>query len=314
MNQINLYKKIYNFMNILTIVSALLLFFCFCYSFDVENSYLNDSPLTLMFFISYGLGAIISLSSVLTQSEFDVVTTHNGIHGRAKSYYTATTVASILTGAIGFFISHESKINQNMLIAAAGLLSFGIFQLMLSSKSGYRPKTFKLIFLFASIAFPVEIVFASISDYSHHINSIENTLMSIFSISFLLYILYEAKRICTGAHSAWHFASMTFTCMSGFVISSAYLFAFLFDIIKDGSHFYPMLAILAASAFIGVELKHFIYTAKTQNSTDWQKQQKEKLLTRQFKAESSESSEITANADAEFHSPTQEKSETTTEE
>ena len=280
MNQIKLYKKIYNFMNILTAIAGILLFFCFCYSFDAENNYLIDSALTWIFYAVYIIGAIVSFASLLTQSEFEVITTPNGIHGRAKSYYTATNVASILTGAIGFFMTHQPQVVKSIFGAAAGLVAFGVFQLMLTSKSGYKSKTFKLILLFASVSLPVSLIFANLSDYNHHINSIENTLTVFFAVSFMLYILYEAKRIAYGFHSGWHFTSMLLTFMSGIVISSAYLFAFLFDIIKDGSRFYPMLMIMAVSGFIGVELKHFMYTARATSSEEFKIKKSEKLTTK----------------------------------
>jgi hypothetical protein len=276
MNPLKLFKKIYNLINILTPVAALLMFFCFCFSYDLENGYLIESPLTLIFYITYGACAVISLISILTQSEFEVISTPNGIHGRAKSYYTASNVASILIGALGFFMTHSPLIEKSILVASIGLISFGLFQLMLTSKSGYKFNIFKVIFLFVSIAMPVELVFGNNLDYNHHINSTINIFTVFFAVSFLLYILTEAKRICNGVHTHWHLPTMLLTFATGMVVSGAYLFAFLFDIIKDGSYFYQMLMIMAVSAFIAIELKHFMYVAKTKSITEWTEEQNRK--------------------------------------
>ena len=276
MNPLKLFKKIYNLINILTIIAAILLFCCFCFSYDASNGYLENGPLTLMFFILYGACAVISLVSILTQSEFEIITTPNGIHGRAKSYYTASNVASILTGALGFFMTHSPSTRESIFIASIGLISFGLFQLMLTSKSGYKFNLLKVAFLFVSIAMPVEIVFGNNLDYNHHINSTINILTVFFAVSFLLYILTEAKRICNGAHTHWHLPAMLLTFTTGATLSGAYLFAFLFEIIKDSSYFYQMLMIMAVSAFIAIELKHFMYVAKTKSITEWTEEQNRK--------------------------------------
>ena len=276
MNPLKLFKKIYNLINILTPIAAFLLFFCFCFSYDFAGGYLVESHLTSIFYITYAVCAIISLISILAQSEFEIITTPNGIHGRAKSYYTASNVASILIGALGFFMSHSPLTRDSIYIASIGLISFGLFQLMLTSKSGYKFNILKMVFLFASIAMPVELVFGNNLDYNHHINSTINIFTVFFAVSFLLYILTEAKRICNGAHTHWHLPAMLLTFTTGIVVSSAYFFAFLFDIIKDGSYFYQMLMIMAASAFVAIELKHFMYVAKTKSITEWAEEQRRK--------------------------------------
>ena len=121
------------------------------------------------------------------------------------------------------------------------------------------------VFLFFSIAFPLSVGIGNSRNYYHHINSIENVLTVLFCISFLIYVLYEAKRICTGHHSELHFPSMLLTYISGMTLSVSYVFFFMIQNAAEGQRFYQMIMIFAISIHMLFELNRFIATATPQS-------------------------------------------------
>ena len=269
MNSIKSFKKVYNIANVITIAVVLLLLLCFAFSFDTDNGYLNKTPLSFLFMVTYLAGIIISVLTIFIPSEFEVLKSSNTIEGMAKSYYTAACIACILFGGLGTFLTNDVLDSHTTMVAGLGLMFFGIFILLMLVMDGYTFKFPKLIFLFLSISLPVILSLGNTKNYVHHINSTENILCVFFSISFLLYILNEARRICLGYHSNWHFASMLLTYITGLSLSGSYVIAFIFNSVKEGYRFYQMLIILIVSIFMGIELKHFLYTVEPQSKIKW---------------------------------------------
>lgn len=257
MNPITLFKKSYKAVAIITAIAFLLLLLCFMFSFDAENGYLSNGILTTLFFIVYAVGAIISLLSLLIPSEFDIIETPDTLNTRAKSCYTMATAAAVLVGGLSIFLSESVSNPKNLLFSGIGIIYFGIYMISVV-KTGYEFNIFKLVFLFFSIATPIVIALGNNTNYYHHINSTENTLSVLFSISFLMFVLQEAKRICTHHHSGWHFVSMLLTCMSGLSLSGAYITAYVFDVVNEGYRFYQMLIIFIISAAVAFKLHRFI--------------------------------------------------------
>ena len=105
---------------------------------------------------------------------------------------------------------------------------------------------------------------------NRHSNSVENLLTSIFAISFLIYILYEGKRIFTGEHSRWHFASMLLALHTGLTLSVSYFMAYGFGAVDERSRFRQIVLILIISLFIETELVRFITQAESHTKEEWE--------------------------------------------
>ncbi len=259
MNTVNLFKKSYKILAIITAAALLLLFICFLFSFDADNGYLVNGVLSTAFFVVYIAGVILAMASMLIPSEFDILETPDSLNSSSKPFYVAGTLASLFIGAFSFSLVSSVADAQMLLLSGAGLISFGIYLLFILV-NGYKYNVLKLVFLFGAIASPVAIGLGNSKNYTHHINSIENTLTVFFAISFLLYILYEAKRVVTGRHSGWHFTSMLLTLLTGLSLSGAYLMAYILGFVKEGHRFYQAMIIFAISLFMAFELNRFLST------------------------------------------------------
>ena len=260
MQSLDLYKKSYKIINIITITSTLLLLFAFAFSFDTNSGYLLPGPLTTLFFVSYIIGVIVSFSPVFFANEFEHLDTPNTIAYKSKMYYTVSAVSSTLFGILVFSLTHNVENVDTFIASGIGLVFFGLF-ITSTLLFGYDFNIVKIIFLFGSMAFPLSIGLGNNKNYYHHINSIENILTVLFCISFLIYILYEAKRICTGRHSELHFPAMLLTYMSGMSLSLAYVFAFLFQNVNEGYRFYQMIMIFSISIHMIFESNRFMASA-----------------------------------------------------
>lgn len=264
MNTLDLYKKVFKLMNALTVLATVLLFLCFTFSFDASNGYLVSGPSTTVFFIVYGAGVIVSVASIFLSNEFEYLKTPNETEHRSKMYFTASATACALFGALVFSLTSSVVDAQSFVLSGIGLLCFGLY-VAFTIFLGYKFNVIKLVFLFFSIAFPVSVGIGNSRNYYHHINSIENVLTVLFCISFLIYILYEAKRICTGRHSELHFPAMLLTSMSGITLSVSYVFFFMLNGTAEGQRFYQMIMIFAISLHILFEMNRFIATAAPQS-------------------------------------------------
>ena len=258
MNPSTLFKKNYKIMNIVTAVLVALLLLCFVFSFDAESGYLANGILTTVFFITYGIGAVVAFSAIFIPSEFETIITLNEITGKSRSRYTASGISIILAGVLNLFLTKNIAQSKSELLSALGLVAFGLYVILLLTKNGYEFSLVKSVLLFVSIAFPTMIALANNQNYNYHINSIENYLSVLFACSFLAYILQTIKRLCYNKHSNWHFATMLLTYMSGLSLSGAYVIAFLFNSVNEDNRFCQMIMILTVSIFVGIELNHFI--------------------------------------------------------
>ena len=112
-------------------------------------------------------------------------------------------------------------------------------------------------------------VFSNNTNYLRHMNSVENTLTTVFALSFMSYILYEAKRIHEGAHSRWHFGLMLLTFHSGFSFSISYIIAFLTKSVDEPQRFLQLIPMLLVSIFVGFEIIRFKNEAESHTQDEW---------------------------------------------
>ena len=257
MNQIDLFKKTYKIMSVITAVTVLLLLLCFMLSFDASSGYFSNSIFTVIFFAAYIVGILVSLSAIFIPSEFDLLDTPNEIGKNHRSYFVCSGIASILIGVFSLLLRNSVIDLKTILYASIGLISFGIYLIIVAVK-GAGFGIIKLLFLLFSILLPFSVGIGNNNNYYHHINSIENTLTVFFAIAFLAFILQEAKRIITGTHSNWHFVSMLLTYMSSLSVSVAYMIAFIFDSVNEGYRFYQMTMILLVGISVMLKINHFV--------------------------------------------------------
>jgi len=269
MEQIKRFQKIYKSVSIIALTLAILLLMCFRFEFEADNGYLGGGLLTVLFYVLYALGAIVCFSSILLPSEFEIITTPDEISGKStRRSSTIISIATILFGFLGFFLSDSPIKIGSVALSGLGVALFGAYFALLLSRKGRSFGLSKVIFLFASIIFPISITLGNNQNYFYYINSVENKLTALFGCSFLFYILQEAIRVCRAKHTAWHFTSMLLTCMSGFCLTVSYILAFAFELVKGGDRLYQMLLILAVSLLVGIELRSFVYTAESRPSQD----------------------------------------------
>ena len=277
MHTLELYKKAFKIMNAITVIATLLLILCFIFSFDANSGYLTSGPLTTSFFVVYGVGVIVSVASVFLSSEFDDLETPNELTQKSKLYYTIPAVTSILFGLLAFTLTASVEDSKMLLVSAIGLICFGVYCTLVIF-FGYSFNIIKAAFLFFSIIFPTSIGIGNSRNYHHHINSIENVFTVLFAISYLIYVLYEVRRLCTGKHSEFHFPAMLVTYMSGTSLSVAYILAFTMDKVKEGYRFYQMIMIFAISIHMVFELNRLIASARSKskyNKVELENQAKE---------------------------------------
>lgn len=259
MHLTKLFKKRYISMLAITAVVTLLLLLCFVFSFDAENGYFDRGALPIIFYVAYGAGAVISLLSLLIPSEFETLETPDVVDQKSKPFFLASAIATVLLGGLSFTMPQESTDLKITLGIGIGTICFGIY-VIYTSIVGYRYDLLKLVFLFFSMSLPVMLGLGNNSNYYRHLNSVENILTALFSISFLVYILFESRRVAHGRHSGWHFVSMLWMLMSGASLSIAYFVAFMLDKVTESYRFYQMLIILSISAFMAFESNRFVRT------------------------------------------------------
>lgn len=256
-------KNIYKGSIILTLTSTLLLILSFTLSFDKINGYFEGGALPILFWISFVLGIALSVVSVFLLPKKEIIKTDDFL-GKEKTSYMIFTAALALC-AIVFNISSTSKY---FTIAIIGVC-FLVLYMMLCSADGYKYSHFKLLCLLLSILFPILINMENGLIMHRHTNSVENLLTSIFAISYLIYILYEGKRLFYGEHSKWHFTSMLLASHVGLTLSTAYFAAYGFGGVDEHSRLKQFILILIICLFIETELLRFTIQAESHTKEEW---------------------------------------------
>ena len=242
---------------ILTSFSMIFLTLAFCLSFDAAEGYLTRGLFTDAFMVFLGIQIIVPFVCALAIPSGKVATTDNDLDRRAIP--TAIVgVVLVLISMLGIILN-DSHTADLTLIIASGSCCFGIYLLIMSVRGGYKFSLAKLICLYLSVLLPFGIHLGNNSNYLRHINSIENILTSIFSVSFLLYILYEAKRLYKGVHSRMHLLAMMLTFSTGLSFSAPYIVASIFGLTNDMIKMHEALIILFISIYVIIEQKRFVH-------------------------------------------------------
>jgi predicted Na+-dependent transporter len=193
-----------------------------------------------------------------------VIKTDNQIENQKIAY--AIFIVLLGVSSVGFNIFTITKYSSSAIL---GMCFFTLFVVVCFLKGGYKYSHSKLLLLLASILFPVFVTLENNLVMNRHSNSVENMLTSIFSIAFLIYILYEGKRVFSGEHSPWHFASMMLLAHTGLTLSVSYCIAYLLGSVNETSRLYQIVLIFAMSSFVEFELIRFVRNAKSHTKEEW---------------------------------------------
>ncbi len=236
---------------ILSFISCLTLILSFALSFDKTSGYFESgSALPIIAIICYSLGCIASFSPLLASRDIISVGSLNTFLKNEKNSFALLGTACILFGALGFLLNTGLRTNDLILyLLGIGAMSFGAYFLLLTGKNGYKKiKAAKILLLLLCAAFPVGVMFHGNSDYHRAMNSVENYLGTVFGISFLLFILYEGKRVTDEAHAPMHFASMLLLLFTGTSFPIAYIISFLIGSVNEELRLLQMIAMLLFAA------------------------------------------------------------------
>ena len=252
----------------ITIISAILLLFCFNSYFDAEAGYFTKGALPTIFGIFYIAGLILPLTITLMINKKQIIKTENKI-GNIKISFLILA-AALAVCAVSFNLILIDSVTIPLVI---GICSFAIYIILCSANNGYNASPLKILFVYLSAIIPISMIIYNSSDYTRHSNSVENTLTTVFGLSFMIYILYEAKRIHEGCHSRWHLGAMLLTLHTGATLSIAYIIAYFTKSVYEKPRFLQMITILFVTLIIGLELFRFLReaeftTKEEQNNTD----------------------------------------------
>lgn len=261
MNFNRLTKIIYIAVTSMTLCSTLALLLSFILSFDSINGYFDDGALPILFKVTFVLGIILSFASPFVFRKCDKI--KSGENSTSLSFAYAFFAACLALCSILFNIFTASKY---FTIATIGVCFFAFYVIMYAFKEGYKYSPLKPLLLLLSAIFPIIITIDNNSVIYRHSNSVENILTSVFGIAFLIYILYEGKRIFTGAHSKWHFTSMLLLSHVGTSLSVSYIVAYIFGSVNEKTRMYQMILIFIISIIGELKLISFIKSARAEQS------------------------------------------------
>ncbi len=232
---------------ILSFVSCLTLILSFALSFDKTSGYFESgSALPIIAIVCYSLGCIASFAPLLASRDVVSVGSLNTLLKNEKNGFALLGTVCILFGALGFLLNTGLKTNDLILyLLGLGTMSFGAYFLLLTGKNGYKKiKAAKILILLLCAAFPTGVMFHGNSDYHRAMNSVENYLSTVFGVAFLLFILYEGKRVTEEAHSPMHFASMLLLLFTGTSFPLAYTVSYLMESVNEEFRLLQVLAML----------------------------------------------------------------------
>ena len=263
MNFKKLTKTLYITVTVLTALSTLSLLASFMFAFDMTNGYFTNGFLPVIFKIVFILGTVLSLASAFAFDKHKIIKTDNTVKG--------WRILVILAAALVILsqIFNRFALNKHFAFAAVGICFFALYVFFCATRGGYTYSHFKLACLLLSVIFPVIMTINNDAALHRHSNSVENHLSAIFSIAFIMYILYEGNRLFTGSHSRWHFPSMLFLSHSGLSISLAYIIAYLSYDVNERIRFYQMILVLLISIVAEIQLWRFVKIAESRTKEEW---------------------------------------------
>jgi hypothetical protein len=257
--------KIFTYASVgLTTLSTLFLTVAFIRCFEFTEGYFTQGTSPILFSIFYFLGIATSFATALIINKKTIIYTTNDV-GAIQIPQMLAAIAIFVAVLVGFL-----KFTSIILIwSFYGAFAFAIYILICNAKNGYKSSSTKIILTYASALFPIITMLLNNSNYMRHVNSVENILFSVFSMAFMTYILYEAKRLYEGTHSRWHFFSMLITLHTGIPLAVAYILAHFKNNFDDSIRLHQMIIVLIICITISLELARLIGNASFYSKKEW---------------------------------------------
>lgn len=271
MNKIKVIKPYLIILIAITVLTSVFLSLAFFRSFDINTGFFIKGSIDVtVFFALYVLGFICCLAGALLFPKKTVTKSDDELSNSHKIIFALLGTLTILYGTISYFVSSEAYMLDTIpLIASVGIYGFGGYLLLISVMNGYKFSNFKLLCLILSIGLPAAMHITNNSNLAKPLGAPDNELVSIFATVFLIYIIYEGRRVHTGIHYRMHLVSASLVFFTGFATSSAYVLAFLSQKVYDESKFYQMIAVLLISLASLVELFRFSTHAVVHTEEEW---------------------------------------------
>ena len=142
--------------------------------------------------------------------------------------------------------------------SSLGAISFGAYLVLssLGKEQGYKPS--RLLFLCLSALLPIGVSLENFFNVYRPSNSAENTLSVCAAVAFMLYILYEAKRMVYGETGRLYLPSLLLAFFSGSVLSVSYVIAYTAGALNETARFKDMLILLLISVYFACLIFRFI--------------------------------------------------------
>lgn len=259
---------LFNASVVTTGVSTALLCISFIRSFDAQSGYFTEGIFPLAFNIFFVIQIVLALASFFALPRKAILATPDDASKRA-SLFALVGVTLVLFSTLGLVLNIQSSGTIDV-ISCIGSCGFGSYLLIIALKRSFELKTAKLVFLYSSILFPISSYMMNNSNYARHINSVENTLTIVFLVSFLLYLIYEGRRIVTGTHARLHFPVMLLTGSVGITLSVAYTIAYIADAVHEEYRLFDMLLILLICIYILIEAMRFFVEGRAHSKLEWE--------------------------------------------
>ena len=252
---------------ILTAIISIALALSFLTSFDSQSGYFKGGPLPMIF-------NVLSITQLALSLVCGFSLPKSFIYKTPDEIPKATGVALIGTALIllsTFNLLFENGMKSTVaLIGCIGICSFGIYLLALSLTKSHKYNPLKQILIYLSAFLTISIFSKNNSNFTRHLNSVENTLCIIFFTAFLIYLLYEGRKLVNGTHSRFHLPAMMFASSTGISFSVAYIIAYLFGAVNESHRMFDAAAILLICIYILMEGKRFVSTVDVYSPIEWE--------------------------------------------
>lgn len=244
---------------ILTLIMSIALTLAFLTSFDAKSGYFEGGPLPVIFNILLIVQLALSLTCAFALPRNFILKTPNEISKTTGSALIGT--ALILLSTFNVIFGNNTNTTLSLLLCI-GIYSFGIYLLALSLTKSHKYNLLKQICIYLSSFLTISIFSKNNSDFNRHINSVENTLCTIFFVGFVIYLLYEGRRLVNGTHSRFHLPAMMFASSTGASFSIAYIIAYMFGSVGESHRMIDAAVIFLICIYILMEGKRFVSTVE----------------------------------------------------
>lgn len=255
----------------LLLICATLLTLCFFGSFDKTLGYFEgDSSLPYLFRAAYTVAIAFILISCYLYIKCKKMSTEDAILPPFfKVICLSVGALALIYSVYGLAVALiTSTAPVYTVISYIGALAFGGFLICAFAKGGFEYSGAKLALLCLSVFFPLGLAMKNVIYLFRPSNSVENILSAVISISLLIYILNEGKRMTSGTVTRAYPASLLLSLFSSATLSASYIAGYIGSAVNEVERFRDMLLCLALSIYFACALFTFIASVKEKNDSE----------------------------------------------